>query len=48
MLETLKARLDVRRNSFSHGIVSTWNSLSPSVVECDSLYSFKNQIDEHF
>ena len=48
MLETPKARLDVRRNSFSHRIVSTWNSLPPSVVGCDSLNAFKNRIDEHF
>ena len=48
MLETPKARLDVRRNSYSQRIVTTWNSLPPSVVECDSLNSFKNRIDEHF
>ena len=48
MLETPKARLDVRRNSFSHKIETTWNSLLPSVVECDSLNILKNRIDEHF
>ena len=47
MLETPKAKLDVRRNSFSHRRVSTWNSLPPSVVECDSLNIFKNRIDVH-
>ena len=48
MLETLKARLDVRRNSFSHRTVTALNSLPPSVVECDSLNTFMNIIDEHF
>ena len=48
MLETPKAWLDVRRNSFSHRIVCTWNSLPPSVVECDTLNTSKNRIDEHF
>ena len=47
LLETPQGRLDVRRNSFSHMIVTTWNSLPPSVVEFDSLNTFKNRIDEH-
>ena len=48
MLETPKASLDVRRDSFSHRTVTTWNSLPPFVVESDSLNTFKNRIDEHF
>ena len=48
MLETPKARLDVRRNSFSHRIVTMWNSLLPSVVESESLNTYNNGIDEHF
>ena len=48
MLETPKARLDLRRNSFAHRIVTAWNSLPSSVVECDSLNTFKNKIDELF
>ena len=48
MLEAPKARLDLRKNSFASRIVTTWNSLRSSVVECDSLNSFKNRIDEHF
>ena len=48
MLDTPKARLDVRRNSFSHRIVTTWNSLPQSVEECDSLNTVKNRKDEHF
>ena len=38
MLGTPKARLDVRSKSFLH-------SLPPSVVECDSVNTFKNRID---
>ena len=37
MLEAPKARLDLRRNSFGHRIVTACNSLPSSVVECDSL-----------
>ena len=48
MLEAPKARLDLRKNSFASRIVTTWNSLPSSVVECDSLNTFKNRIDEHF
>ena len=48
MLEAPKARLDLRKNSFASRIVTTWNSLPSSVVECESLNAFKNRIDEHF
>ena len=48
MLEAPKARLDLKRNSCAHRIVTTGNSLPSSVVECDSLNTFKNRIDEHF
>ena len=37
MMEALKDRLNIRRNSFSHQIASTLNSLPPSVVGSDSL-----------
>ena len=47
MLEKPKARLDVRRNSFSLRTVTMWNSLPPSVAECDSLNTLKNRKDEH-
>ena len=48
MLEAPKARLDQRKNGFASKIVTTWNNLPSSVVECDSLNTFKNRIDEHF
>ena len=48
MLETPKARLDIRKNSFSHRIVTEWNRLPPAVVDADSVNVFKNRIDEHF
>ena len=48
MLETPKARLDIRKNSFSHKIVSVRNRLPSAVVDADSVNVFKNRIDEHF
>ena len=47
MLGAQKARLNLRRNRFSYMIETTWNSLPSSAVECDSLNTFKNRIDEH-
>ena len=48
MLEAPEARLDLRKNSLASRTVTTWNSFPSSVVECDSLNTFKNRIDEHF
>ena len=36
------------KEGFSHRTVTTWNSLPPSVVECDSLKTVKNRMDEKF
>ena len=41
MFEAPKARLDLRRNSFSHRKGTAWNSLPSSVVECDFLNRVK-------
>jgi ribonuclease P/MRP protein subunit RPP40 len=38
--------LDIRKFSFSHRVVNTWNSLSEDIVACDSINSFKTKLDE--
>jgi hypothetical protein len=38
--------LDIRKFSFSHRVVNTWNSLSEDIVACDSINSFKAKLDE--
>ena len=48
MLVAPKARLDLRRYSFAHRIVTSLNRVPSSVVECDSLNTFKNRIDKRF
>ena len=47
MLEAPKAKLDLMKNCFASRIVTMWNSLPSSVVECDSLNTLKNRIDKH-
>jgi len=44
-LATTRSRLELRRNFFSQGVVSNWNSLSAHVIEADTVNSFKNRLD---
>ena len=41
-----RARLDVRRHSFTHRIVPIWNSLSNEIVTAPSVNAFKNRLDK--
>ena len=41
-----KPNTDIRKNSFSHRIVNTWNSLSEEVVSADSINSFKDRLNK--
>ena len=43
-----RARLELRRNVFSHRSVSLWNKLPDNVVHAKSLNCFKNNIDKYF
>ena len=38
-------RLDCRKYSFSHRVVDLWNKLPSSVVECNTVNSFKHHVD---
>jgi ribonuclease P/MRP protein subunit RPP40 len=41
-----RSHLDVRKYFFSQRVVNTWNSLPQSVVDADSVNSFKNRLDK--
>ena len=41
-----RARLDIRRYSFSHRVVSLWNSLPNSIKEVETVLAFKIGYDE--
>ena len=41
-----RSHLDIRKYLFSRRIVNTWNSLPQTVVDADSVNSFKNRLDE--
>ena len=41
-----RATNSIRKNSFSHRTINPWNSLPKSVVECNSLNSFKNALEK--
>ncbi|XP_043200105.1 uncharacterized protein LOC122369431 [Amphibalanus amphitrite] len=38
----------IRRNVFAVRVINDWNSLPSSVVDADSLNSFKNRLDTHW
>ena len=40
-----RARLDVRGKFFSQRVVNCWNSLPATVVDAESVNSFKNRLD---
>ena len=46
-LKLIKPRchLDIRKYSFAHRIVDTWNSLDYNIIACDSINGFKCKID---
>lgn len=47
-LEKRRPRLEIRKNSFFYRIINNWNDLPPSVVQADSINSFKNRLDKHW
>ena len=47
-LEHRRARLDIRKHSFSHRVVKVWNSLPESVVNAPTVDTFKRRLDRHW
>jgi len=43
-LATTRSRLELRRNFFSHRVISNWNSLPAHVMQADTVNSFKNRL----
>ncbi len=41
-----RARTEVRKNTFSHRVVDTWNSLPDSVILAPSVNSFKGKLNK--
>ena len=41
-----RARLNVRKNSFSHRVIKDWNSLPESVIGADDLETFKASLSD--
>ncbi len=41
-------QLDSTKFFFTNDVVKEWNKLPPSVVQCDTINSFKNKLDHHF
>lgn len=47
-LAKFRSRLNIRRNFFSQRVINKWNELPASVVEAESVNSFKNRLDKHW
>ena len=47
-LEKPRAKKSSRLHSFSHRVVSAWNSLPSSIVTASSVEVFKNRLDQHW
>jgi hypothetical protein len=43
-----RARLDVRKYSFSHRVVDVWNGLPEKVISAPSVKSFERRLDKHW
>jgi len=39
---------NLRKYFFANGVICTWNSLPNSVIEANSVNSFKNRIDKYW
>ncbi len=43
-----QVQLDSTKFYFTNDVVKEWNRLPPSVVQRDTISSFKNKLDHHF
>ncbi len=46
-LRCKQVQLDCTKFLFTNDVVREWNKLPPSVVQCDTINSFKNKLDHH-
>ncbi len=46
-LRCKQVQLDSTKFFFTNDVVREWNKLPPSVVQCDTINSFKNKLDHH-
>ncbi len=46
-LQCKQVQLDCTKFFFTNDLVREWNKLPPSVVQCDTINSFKNKLDHH-
>jgi hypothetical protein len=46
-LRCKQVQLDCTKFFFTNDVVREWNKLPPSVVQCDTINSFKNKLDQH-
>ena len=47
-LRCKQAQLDSTKFFFPNDVVREWNKLPPSMVQCDTINSFKNKLDHRF
>ena len=47
-MEKERFRKSLRKNSFRNRVVTNWNSLPDSVVEAETLDTFKSRLDKHW
>ncbi len=46
-LRCKQVQLDCAKFFFTNDVVRDWNKLPPSIVQCDTINSFKNKLDHH-
>ncbi len=46
-LRCKQAQLDFSKFLFTNDVVREWNTFPPSVVQCDRINSFKNNLDHY-
>ncbi len=47
-LKCRQVNSDYTKFFFTNVVVQEWNKLPPSVVQCNTINSFKNKLDRHF
>ena len=43
-----RAKLDIKKFSFSHRVVESWNSLPDCVITAPSVFAFENRLDKYW